>query len=228
MNGKPLIDMKESDFSVYAAMLLNERVLPLLHAKGDEYGSTQHTGAYANFTAGAGLLGQEPQAYLMALATKQWYVLAQWAQGHRPQMHDELVLERIVDVIVYMTLLSGFVVPQAALEEASKRALELESIADEEDPDDEMGHPDLVDPANYQCMDDPSYAAGVSFAQDLRGFIAQTTAWFNSFFNGLNRNTERVAHPTTGADQESERPVRAPVTVRPGEHLDDEGNIPTC
>jgi hypothetical protein len=43
--------------------------------------------------------------YLMALATKHWYALSQWAAGKRSHFTRSDIHERATDIIIYMLLL---------------------------------------------------------------------------------------------------------------------------
>jgi hypothetical protein len=95
--------MSQHDFQIWANHKIST-INETLKEKGDQY-SERTKPAHANFLAGAALLETSPMAYLMALATKHWHALAQWAAGRRPGFKREDIQERATDIIVYLLLL---------------------------------------------------------------------------------------------------------------------------
>jgi hypothetical protein len=92
----------EADFARFAREEL-EQILRVSDAKGKEYGANRP--ALSNFEEGAAILDETPELYLLNLATKQFYVIIQWARGLRPLCSFDSLQERSTDLIVYLLLL---------------------------------------------------------------------------------------------------------------------------
>lgn len=97
-------DKTQHDFQLWAKHYMASVVMKTLEGKGAQYSPRQDS-ALGNFYAGAAMLGTTPMAYLVALATKHWYALSQWATGRRPSFRNEDIQERASDVIIYLLLL---------------------------------------------------------------------------------------------------------------------------
>jgi hypothetical protein len=92
----------ESDFAQFAREEM-EQILRVSEAKGKEYGADRP--ALSNFEEGAAILDETPELYLLNLATKQFYVVIQWARGLRPHSSFGSLQERCTDLIIYLLLL---------------------------------------------------------------------------------------------------------------------------
>lgn len=95
----------QADFQAAAQDRYLPKVLDLLTHKGEQY-SDDHRPALRNFTETAEILGHTPAHHLMTLATKQWFVLCSWSHnGTWYEAVRQEVVQRIMDIIVYMLLL---------------------------------------------------------------------------------------------------------------------------
>lgn len=93
------IEMSQAEFAEHAEAFFQEKVLPLLQKKGQQYSDGDN--AFHNFESGSKMFdGVTPQKYLMVMATKHWQNLC--------QLPEHNVEERAIDIIVYMLLLEAF------------------------------------------------------------------------------------------------------------------------
>lgn len=80
----------------------------ILH-KGVQYAPDKKA-ALNNFYEGAELAKDTPEHYLMVQATKQWYVLSDWAKtesgtARHVAVSRREITQRLLDIVVYMFLL---------------------------------------------------------------------------------------------------------------------------
>lgn len=91
------LKMTQEEFQQAAETFFHNDILPLLQNKGAQYSNGR---AFVNFEEGSALFGITPGKYLMIMATKHWHNLCK-----NPDYPNGPVVERCIDIIVYMLLL---------------------------------------------------------------------------------------------------------------------------
>lgn len=92
----------QQDFRERFAPGFLELVLSTLAEKGVEYSKK---GAFDNFERVSQMMGISREEYLMTVASKHWLALIEWVRGNS-SLGCTSANERIIDTIVYMTLLA--------------------------------------------------------------------------------------------------------------------------
>jgi hypothetical protein len=98
-----MMDKSEKAFGLFAKAKLDE-ILKLQEEKGKGYSGGGDNNALTNFEQGSSAIGVEPQLYLMIMATKHWHSIGLWSSGKSKSL-SSIIIERCMDVIVYMLLL---------------------------------------------------------------------------------------------------------------------------
>jgi len=84
-----------------------DETLKYIAFKGNQYSPLDD--ALRNFTEGSAAVGLIPEQYLMALAEKHWHAMGQWVAGRRSYVEPAELRERILDIVVYLSILRAMI-----------------------------------------------------------------------------------------------------------------------